>query len=206
MDYIQWGGSGSLNEAVSSSLGFWETGTFVNALPPFEYIGDGSHGYEFWIGADIPCDILNVDVVSNTACNPATGDYSVSFTVEYTGAPESGGFLVNGNAIVLQESGSTYVIDVPSNGAWLNLDVSFEDEPECSYFLGNALYGPSNCYVNPECFTDLSEDGSTTVQDLLLVLSEFGCGFSCQHDVNEDGNVTVDDLLLILGAFGNSCI
>ena len=117
-----------------------------------------------------------------------------------------GGIFVNGNAIVLQESGSTYVIDVPSNGAWLNLDVSFEDEPACSYYLGNAFYGPSDCYVNPECFTDLSDDGATTVQDLLLVLSEFGCGFSCQHDVNEDGNVTVDDLLLILGAFGSSCI
>ena len=40
MDYIQWGGSGSLNESVSSSLGFWEPGTFVNALPPFEYVGE----------------------------------------------------------------------------------------------------------------------------------------------------------------------
>ena len=53
--------------------------------------------------------------------------------------------------------------------------------------------------------TDLSEDGATTVQDLLLVLSEFGCEFSCVNDVNEDGNVTVDDLLLILGAFGSTC-
>ena len=97
------------------------------------------------------------------------------------------------------------MIDVPSNGVWLNLDVSFEDAPACSFFLGNAFYGPSDCYVNPGCPTDLSEDGATTVQDLLLVLSEFGCEFSCVNDVNEDGNVTVDDLLLILGAFGSTC-
>jgi len=205
MDYIQWGSSGSLNESVSSSLGFWEPGTFVNALPPFEYIGDGSHGYEFWTGADIPCDILNVEVVSYTDCNPATGDYSVSFTVDYTGAPESGGVSVNGNSLALQESGSTYVIDIPSNGVWLNLDVSFEDESACSFFLGNAVYGPSYCYVGQGCLTDLSEDGAVTVQDLLLVLSEFGCSFSCENDVNQDGNVTVDDLLLILGAFGSTC-
>jgi len=44
-----------------------------------------------------------------------------------------------------------------------------------------------------------------TVQDLLLVLSEFGCSFSCENDINQDGNVTVDDLLLILGAFGSTC-
>jgi len=205
MDYIQWGGSGSLNESVSSSLGFWNAGTFVNALPPFEYIGDGSHGYEFWTGSDIPCDILDVEVVSYTDCNPATGDYSVSFTVDYTGAPESGGVSVNGNSLALQESGSTYVLDIPSTGVWLNLDVSFEEEPACSFFLGNAVYGPSYCYVDEDCPTDLSDDGAVTVQDLLLVLSEFGCSFSCENDINQDGNVTVDDLLLILGAFGSTC-
>jgi len=205
MDYIQWGNSGSLIESVSSSLGLWESGTFVNALPPFVYIGDGSHGYEYWTGTDIPCDILNVEVVSYTECNPTTGDYSVSLTVDYTGAPESGGVIVNGNSFVLQESGSTYIIDIPSNGVWLNLEVSFEDEPECSFFLGSAVYGPSYCYVGQDCLTDLSDDGAVTVQDLLLVLSEFGCVFSCENDVNQDGNVTVDDLLLILGAFGSTC-
>ena len=205
MDYIQWGGSGNLNESVSSSLGFWEAGTFVNALPPFEYIGDGAHGYEVWTGADIPCDVLDVEVVSHTECNPATGDYSVSFTVEYTGAPESGGFSVNGNLIVLQESGSTYVIDIPSNGTWLNLDVSFEDEPACSFFLGNAVYGPSYCYVDQGCPTDLNGDGSITVADVLAILSEFGCTLNCSYDVNGDTSITVSDVLDILSTFGDLC-
>ena len=205
MDYIQWGGSGNLNESVSSSLGFWEAGTFVNALPPFEYIGDGAHGYEVWTGADIPCDVLDVEVVSHTECNPATGDYSVSFTVDYTGAPESGGFSINGNLIVLQESGSTYVIDIPSNGTWLNLDVSFEDEPACSFFLGNAVYGPSYCYVDQGCPTDLNGDGSITVADVLAILSEFGCTLNCSYDVNGDNSITVSDVLDILSTFGDLC-
>ena len=205
MDYIQWGGSGNLNESVSSSLGFWEAGTFVNALPPFEYIGDGAHGYEVWTGADIPCDVLDVEVVSHTECNPATGDYAVSFTVDYTGAPESGGFSVNGNLIVLQESGSTYVIDIPSNGTWLNLDVSFEDEPACSFFLGNAVYGPSYCYVDQGCPTDLNGDGSITVADVLAILSEFGCTLNCSYDVNGDNSITVSDVLDILSTFGDLC-
>ena len=205
MDYIQWGGSGSINESISSSLGFWEVGTFVNALPPFEYIVDGSHGYEFWTGMDIPCDILNVEVVSYTDCNPATGDYSVSFTVDYTGAPESGGVSVNGNSIVLQESGSAYVIDIPSNGAWLNLDVSFEDEPACSFFLGNAVYGPSSCYVAQGCPTDLNGDGSISVTDVLAILSEFGCTLNCLYDVDGDNSITVSDVLDVLSTFGGIC-
>ena len=205
MDYIQWGGSGSLNESVSSSLGFWEPGTFVSALPPFEYVGNGTHGYEFWTGADIPCDILDVEVASYSGCNPATGDYSVSFTVDYTGAPESGGVSVNGNSLTLQESGSTYVLDIPSTGAWLNLDVSFEDEPACSFFLGNAVFGPSSCYVAQGCPTDLNGDGNITVADVLAILSEFGCSLNCSFDVDGDNAITVSDVLLILSTFGEFC-
>ena len=205
MDYIQWGDSGSLNESVSSSLGFWEPGTFVNSLPPFEYVGEGIHGYEFWTGADIPCDILNVEVDSYTSCNPATGNYSVSFTVDYTGAPESGGFSVNGNSIVLQESGSTYVLDTPSTGAWLNLDVSFENEAVCSFFLGNAVFGPSSCNVSQGCPTDLNGDGNITVADVLAILSEFGCSLNCSFDVDGDNAITVSDVLVVLSTFGDLC-
>ena len=205
MDYIQWGGTGSLNESVSSSLGFWEPGTFVSALPPFEYVGNGTHGYEFWTGADIPCDILDVEVVSYTGCNPATGDYSVSFTLDYTGAPGSGGVTANGNSLALQESGSTYVLDIPSTGVWLNLDVSFEDEPACSFFLGNAVFGPSSCYVAQGCPTDLNGDGNITVADVLAILSEFGCSLNCSFDVDGDNAITVSDVLLILSTFGEFC-
>ena len=205
MDYIQWGGSGSLNESVSSSLGFWEPGTFVGALPPFEYVGNGTHGYEFWTGADIPCDILDVEVVSYTGCNPATGDYSVSFTLDYTGAPGSGGVTANGNSLALQESGSTYVLDIPSTGVWLNLDVSFEDEPACSFFLGNAVFGPSSCYVAQGCPTDLNGDGNITVADVLAILSEFGCSLNCSFDVDGDNAITVSDVLVILSTFGEQC-
>ncbi len=62
-----------------------------------------------------------------------------------------------------------------------------------------------NGICDPLCPEDTSNDGVVTVYDLLLVLSEFGCGFSCEYDVNQDGNVTVDDLLLILGAFSSTC-
>ena len=55
------------------------------------------------------------------------------------------------------------------------------------------------------CSEDLNSDGAVSVQDLLLVLSEFGCASSCSHDVNQDGYVTVADILLILSVFGDIC-
>ena len=55
------------------------------------------------------------------------------------------------------------------------------------------------------CYEDLNADGFVSVQDLLNLLSEFGCVTLCEYDVNQDGFVTVDDLLDILTEFGNSC-
>ena len=101
--------------------------------------------------------------------------------------------------------GSTYVMDIPSNGVWLNLDVSFEDEPTCSFFLGNAVYGPSSCYVSPGCPTDLNGDDSITVTDVLAILSEFGCTVNCLYDVDGDNSITVSDVLVVLSTFGTLC-
>ena len=110
MDYIQWGGSGNIDESSSVQLGFWEAGTFVNALPPFEYIGSGEHGAAFWTGADIPCEISDVNVISSTGCDPTTGNYSVDFSVSYVGAPSSdGGLIVNSEPYPLTPSGCSSI-------------------------------------------------------------------------------------------------
>ena len=204
MDYIQWGGSGNVDESSSVQLGFWESGTFVNALPPFEYIGDGEHGAEFWTGTDIQCDILDVSVITTTDCDPLAGNYSVEFSVSYTGAPSTGGgIIVNESTYTLSPSGSTYTFTTPAIGSWLNLNVAFADEPTCNFFLGNAVYGPQSCTI--DCPTDLNIDGSTTVADVLAILSEFGCILNCQYDVDGDSSITVSDVLEILAAFGEIC-
>jgi len=57
----------------------------------------------------------------------------------------------------------------------------------------------------PGCPADLNSDGSISVQDLLLLLSEFGCVSSCVNDINQDGFVAVDDILILLSEFGNTC-
>jgi hypothetical protein len=57
----------------------------------------------------------------------------------------------------------------------------------------------------PGCPADLNSDGSISVQDLLLLLSEFGCVSSCVNDINQDGFVAVDDILILLSVFGNTC-
>ena len=37
------------------------------------------------------------------------------------------------------------------------------------------------------------------------MLAEFGCLTDCMGDVDGDGSVTVQDLLVLLGEFGSTC-
>jgi hypothetical protein len=59
--------------------------------------------------------------------------------------------------------------------------------------------------ISNGCIGDLDGDLIVTVNDILAVLSEFGCLSGCTNDVNEDGAVNVADVLLVLSAFGTVC-
>ena len=55
------------------------------------------------------------------------------------------------------------------------------------------------------CIEDLNSDGIISVQDILILLSDFGCDSMCEYDINQDGSVSIADLLLMLQSFGGLC-
>ena len=55
------------------------------------------------------------------------------------------------------------------------------------------------------CASDLNQDGLTAIDDLLGLLSEFGCQVDCSQDVDGNGAVTSADLLILLAGFGTEC-
>lgn len=75
----------------------------------------------------------------------------------------------------------------------------------CFLALSFSAQEPDGIYDILICPEDLNGDGVIGVQDLLLVLSEFGCSSSCEHDINQDGYVAVQDILQLLSEFGNTC-
>jgi hypothetical protein len=87
---------------------------------------------------------------------------------------------------------------------FINVDeencVIYED---CYCICINDMNGDGIC--DSICSEDLNSDGVVSVQDLLLLLTEFGCPSLCEYDVNQDGVVTVEDLLLVLTEFGAYC-
>ncbi len=57
----------------------------------------------------------------------------------------------------------------------------------------------------PPCVEDLTGDGIVSVEDMLFLLSDFGCVTDCNADLNLDNAVTISDLLQLLSAFGEPC-
>ena len=77
------------------------------------------------------------------------------------------------------------------------------DGYDCEGVCLNDFNGDGVC--DSICPEDLNSDGYITIQDILLILSEFGCTSFCENDINQDGFVTVADVLQVLSEFGNTC-
>ncbi|MGB1076655.1 MAG: hypothetical protein ACPGYK_10760, partial [Flavobacteriales bacterium] len=74
-----------------------------------------------------------------------------------------------------------------------NYDPSATDAGACDY---------ESCVEEPDgCEADLNGSGTVGVDDLLLLLSDFGCTTNdCIGDVNGDGISGVSDILLLLSS------
>jgi hypothetical protein len=52
----------------------------------------------------------------------------------------------------------------------------------------------------------LNDDNVVTVADLLVFLSDFGCvNMPCPGDANNNGTTNIEDLLVLLAAFDEPC-
>ena len=65
--------------------------------------------------------------------------------------------------------------------------------------------GPLDPEEEALCPEDLDNDGLVNVNDILLLLGEFGCTVDCTFDLNGVPGVDVADFLLLLGAYGLPC-
>ncbi|MCH2153244.1 MAG: hypothetical protein MK089_07885 [Phycisphaerales bacterium] len=102
----------------------------------------------------------------------------------------------------------------PAQGACCHADdVSFGHECMQAYevdciSMGGSYQGDfTTCETSCGCPGDLNNDQSIGVDDLLIVLSEYGlsCTDGCVSDFDESGNVNIDDLLTMLSYYGMPC-
>ena len=60
-------------------------------------------------------------------------------------------------------------------------------------------------YPEPSCAADLNGNYFVEVNDLLGMLTGFGCTGGCPGDLDGDGSIAISDLLVLLGTIGSPC-
>jgi hypothetical protein len=60
-------------------------------------------------------------------------------------------------------------------------------------------------FPEPSCKPDLDGDYLVEVDDLLMLLTGFGCTDSCTGDLDDDGAVGIGDVLVLLSGIGTPC-
>jgi hypothetical protein len=84
-----------------------------------------------------------------------------------------------------------------------NYDASATDSTACDYPEAGF-----DCDGNPlsTCPEDLNGNGLVEIQDILMLLGDFGCQTPpCAGDLTGDGITSVADMLAMLSVFGTSC-
>jgi hypothetical protein len=59
--------------------------------------------------------------------------------------------------------------------------------------------------IENDCPADFNQSGTINAEDLLILLTEFGCLSNCLHDLTFDGMVNSSDMLEFLTYFGGTC-
>lgn len=148
------------------------------------------------------CLITEVTVGEQSVCDDQNDTYSQEVILAYQAPPSTGLISLNGGLYSLTESPKTILLNgLPSNGLSVDLEIFFTAEPDCQVLIPDAFFAPAACY----CVTDLNGNGMVEVQDILLLLADFGCTENCAADVTGDGASNVQDVLAVLATFGESC-
>ncbi|MBI1192641.1 MAG: T9SS type A sorting domain-containing protein [Bacteroidetes bacterium] len=93
------------------------------------------------------CILDSVTVGVQGVCDPVSNTYTQEVTVYTTNTPVTGSLIVNGQSFAVSASPQTVVLTgLVSNGALVNLDVSYSDDTVCVYNQAAAWTAAADCY------------------------------------------------------------
>jgi hypothetical protein len=81
----------------------------------------------------------------------------------------------------------------------------YPSAPSTNEGVDNDCNGQIDSYEALECLGDFNSDGLISIDDILILLSDFGCSSVCETDLNSDNFVNTADIGIFLGLFGTYC-
>jgi|GEM_PF-1831871 len=110
------------------------------------------------------CVLDSVTVGVQGACDPVSNAYTQVVTVYTTNTPITGSLIVNGQSFAVSASPQTITLTgLVSNGAPVNLEVSYSDDTACVYNQPAAWTATADCY---SCTAQTPSNLNATFLDL----------------------------------------
>ena len=182
-EYLTW-----INTGFNDAFGFFISGPGISGdySAPLAF-PDGSANIAFVPETDpeLPITVSSV----NNMIHPEF----------YVDNPNSEGCHLNGYTTTFVASANGLQI-----GETYHIRLAIGDGTDSA--LDSAVFlqaGSFSCFQTVEAGTlgDLDGDGDIDMNDLLLIISEFGCDTACDADLDGDGVTGMADILLFLGLF-----
>lgn len=201
-----WAGSGGNGSAIENFRSaptitnsiFWNNGNGPGTRINIENIGTESVDtvvanslVEGWVPGDIGSNIVTGDPMF--ASLPSESDYGDLSLTAGSAAIDAADNTQLPAFITLDFAANPRFVDDPGT-----VDTGIGTAPIAD--LGAYEFQPSGT----NCPADVNGDGTVNLDDLDIVLSNFGQQTS-NGDTNSDGTVNLDDLDAVLSAFGTSC-
>lgn len=141
------------------------------------------------------CNIVNVTIGDQSACDPITNTYTQEVIIEYTGGPMSGNLEVNNQLFALTASPQTVTLSgLNSDGATVDVNVEFSDLPGCNSSIAGLFSAPTECLIIPaEC----------TIEN--IVVQDVSCGaggvvaevcFVYENPISSEVAVSVNEIFI----------
>jgi aerobic-type carbon monoxide dehydrogenase small subunit (CoxS/CutS family) len=140
-----------------------------------------------------PTCTINVAAGNQTACVPATGQYTQEVVVTYSNEPGSGTIDINGQNFAITSSPQTVVLTgLTADGNNVNVTADFSADGACTVTANNLFTAPAACPPCPADIGNVNVVGGTLIAaneydvclDSSIVLT--GVGFTLQPSVNPD--------------------
>ena len=194
---------------------FWQT-NFNPETNSFDLIynvnqdvsNDGSAVIQYYLGASPPEPVVVTQ--SKIGNNPSVIEANVLAVANVDTVELSP--LINAYDLLFASSDTSYVWTGPNNFLHQGRVLSFnpveannQGEYIVTYTNEFGCSDTKTYTITTFCTSDIDNDGFVSVNDILVLLGEFGCSTNCSFDLDSDGITGVNDLLSILAFFGSEC-
>ncbi len=134
----------------------------------------------------VPCNIDNIVDLGIESCDGTSNTYNRIIEVSYISAPTTGTLDVLNQSFPITSSPQSVLVNLPANGALVNVTATFSDDNTCSLTSNNLFSNPTILTYYADGDNDGFGDANVTINDCSIPV-----GYVTNSDDCNDNNSTI---------------